>query len=156
MDSVGASSMHVPKILREPVSETLRLLYSLVQAILDWIFSPRPPPPSARKFRVSDKRIAVIGAGLTGVSSAAHCVGNGFEATIFEGRSKEHGLGGVWSVWTSSRLDSYLTVSLGFSNTQCRECILRPLCRFTVCSTVSIRQCVTTRPIRDNRRSDER
>jgi monoamine oxidase len=69
-----------------------------LQSILDLIFSPSPPPPGAKGGKIQRQRIAVTGAGLTGVSSAAHCVGHGFDVKIFEARSKEHGLGGIWSV----------------------------------------------------------
>jgi NADPH-dependent glutamate synthase beta subunit-like oxidoreductase len=67
--------------------------YSILQWILDAIFSPTPPPPGARLHR---PKIAIIGAGLTGVSSAAHCVGHGFEVTLFEAEGREH-LGGIWT-----------------------------------------------------------
>jgi hypothetical protein len=73
----------------------LSFLYLFFQKILDLIFSPAPPPPSGHLRR---PRIAVIGAGLTGVSSAAHCVGHGFDVKIFEAKPKEKGLGGIWSV----------------------------------------------------------
>lgn len=70
-----------------------------LQAILTYIFSPTPPPPTTTgSNNIPRKRVAVIGAGLTGVSSAAHCVGHGFDVQIFESRSKEKGLGGIWSV----------------------------------------------------------
>ena len=85
-------------ILRLAVNHPLRFLYLLLQSILDLIFSPSPPPPGAKGGKIQRQRIAVIGAGLTGVSSAAHCVGHGFDVKIFEARSKEHGLGGIWSV----------------------------------------------------------
>lgn len=67
--------------------------YTLVQWLLAKIFSPNPPAPGARLRR---PKIAVIGGGLTGVSAAAHCVGHGFEVTLFEARGKDH-LGGIWS-----------------------------------------------------------
>jgi hypothetical protein len=70
-------------------------IYQIIQWILDKIFSPKPPPPNAHLRR---PKIAVIGAGLTGVSAASHCVGHGFDVTIFEQGSREH-LGGIWSVW---------------------------------------------------------
>jgi hypothetical protein len=73
----------------------LTFLYLAIQRILDFVFSPAPPPPSEKLRR---PRIAVIGAGLTGVSSAAHCVGHGFDVKIFESRPKDKGLGGIWSV----------------------------------------------------------
>ena len=69
-------------------------LYSLIQWFLDKLLSPTPPPPNATLTR---PRIAVIGAGLTGVSSASHCVGHGFDVTIFEA-GDEKSLGGIWSV----------------------------------------------------------
>jgi len=69
-------------------------LYSILQWVLDKILSPTPPTPHAH---LSRPRIAVIGAGLTGVSSASHCVGHGFDVTIFEA-GDEKSLGGIWSV----------------------------------------------------------
>jgi len=79
------------------VNHPLRFLYLLLQLILDLIFSPSPPPPGAKGGKIQRQRIAVIGAGLTGVSSAAHYVDHGFDVKIFEARSKEHGLSGIWS-----------------------------------------------------------
>ena len=69
-------------------------IYPLIQWLLDFIFAPNPNPPRGR---LSRPRIAIIGAGLTGVSSAAHCVGHGFDVTIFEA-GDEGNLGGIWSV----------------------------------------------------------
>ena len=69
-------------------------LYSLIQWVLDKLLSPTPPLPKATLGR---PRIAVIGAGLTGVSSASHCVGHGFDVTIFEA-GDEKSIGGIWSV----------------------------------------------------------
>lgn len=68
--------------------------YNSLQWLLDKLLSPTPPPPNAVLIR---PRIAVIGAGLTGVSSASHCVGHGFDVTIFEA-GDENSLGGIWSV----------------------------------------------------------
>jgi len=69
-------------------------VYQLIQWILNSLLSPTPPPPNAN---LSRPRIAVIGAGLTGVSAAAHCIGHGFDVTIFEAGGPEN-LGGIWSV----------------------------------------------------------
>lgn len=69
-------------------------IYSVIQWVLDKLLSPNPPPPNAT---LSRPRIAIIGAGLTGVSSASHCVGHGFDVTIFEA-GDEKNLGGIWSV----------------------------------------------------------
>ena len=72
----------------------IQFLYSILQWILDRLLSPTPPPPHADLRR---PKIAIIGAGLTGVSSASHCVGHGFDVTIFEA-GDEKSLGGIWSV----------------------------------------------------------
>ena len=72
----------------------IQFLYSILQWILDKLLSPTPPPPHATLHR---PRIAIVGAGLTGVSSASHCVGHGFDVTIFEA-GDEKSLGGIWSV----------------------------------------------------------
>ncbi|KAF3029666.1 hypothetical protein E8E15_002930 [Penicillium rubens] len=83
--------------IRHPFVETFTWLYLAMQAVLVYVFSPIPPPPTAQNANLPRKRVAVIGAGLTGVSSAAHCVGNGFDVQLFESRPKEQGLGGIWS-----------------------------------------------------------
>lgn len=83
--------------LKHPFAEPFTYLYLLLQAVINWIFAPSLPPP-ANLVKGPRKRVAVIGAGLTGVSAAAHCVGHGFEVQIFESRNKEKGLGGIWSV----------------------------------------------------------
>jgi NAD(P)-binding Rossmann-like domain len=86
---------HAKSIVFFAVTQPLSFLYIVIQDILNWVFAPAPPPPTDKLHR---PRIAVIGAGLTGVSSAAHCVGHGFDVKIFEARSREKGLGGIWSV----------------------------------------------------------
>lgn len=65
-----------------------------MQWALDKLLSPTPPPPNAD---LSRPKIAIIGAGLTGVSAASHCVGHGFDCTIFEAGDRK-ALGGIWSV----------------------------------------------------------
>ncbi|KAJ3845510.1 hypothetical protein F5878DRAFT_654872 [Lentinula raphanica] len=69
------------------------LAYQLLQYVLAKLLSPSPPSPNAKLKR---PRIAIIGAGLTGVSSAAHCVGHGFDVVIFEAGDRSH-LGGIWA-----------------------------------------------------------
>ncbi|KAK1146191.1 hypothetical protein N8T08_003281 [Aspergillus melleus] len=83
--------------IKHPIVNTFTLLYMVFQAIINYIFAPAPPPPSSVTNGLPKKRVAIIGTGLTGVSSAAHCVGHGFEVQLFEQRSKEEGLGGIWS-----------------------------------------------------------
>ncbi|KAK4554338.1 hypothetical protein LTR86_008546 [Recurvomyces mirabilis] len=75
------------------INGPFEFLYRLLQVLLSYIFSPHPPPPNAH---LSGPKIAIIGAGLTGVSSAAHCVGHGFETTIFEAGDRKS-LGGIWA-----------------------------------------------------------
>lgn len=94
----------IPAIIRHPFVETFTWFYLILQAVLRYVFSPVPPPPTTDndKKDVPRKRVAVIGAGLTGISSAAHCVGHGLDVHIFESRPKDKGLGGIWSVSISS------------------------------------------------------
>lgn len=77
-----------------PIFNPVLTLYNILQWLLSTILSPTPPAPQAKLHR---PRIAIIGAGLTGVSAAAHCVGHGFDVMIFEADGREH-LGGIWSV----------------------------------------------------------
>lgn len=70
------------------------LAFQIWQYFLAKILAPDPPPPGKKLRR---PRIAVIGAGLTGVAAASHCVGHGFETVIFEAGPREQ-LGGIWSV----------------------------------------------------------
>ncbi|KAJ5623624.1 hypothetical protein N7490_012229 [Penicillium lividum] len=87
----------IPAIIRHPFVESFTWLYLIFQWVLRYVFAPVPPPPNATNPNKPGKRVAVIGAGLTGISSAAHCVGHGCDVLIFESRSKEKGLGGIWS-----------------------------------------------------------
>ena len=93
-----SAQSYIPALIRHPIVETFTWLYLVLQAVLTYIFSPVPPPPTANNPDIPRKRVAVIGAGLTGISSAAHCVGHGFDVQIFESRPKDQGLGGIWSV----------------------------------------------------------
>ena len=76
-----------------PLIHPFLFLFQLFQWLTDKILSPNPPGPSTR---LSRPKIAVIGAGITGVTSAAHCIGHGFDVTIFEAGSEDE-LGGIWS-----------------------------------------------------------
>lgn len=90
-------------LLKHPFVSTFTFVYLVFQAVINWIFAPSPPPSASSLRGLPRKRIAVIGAGLTGVSAAAHCVGHGFHVQIFEARSKDKGLGGIWSVRLRAR-----------------------------------------------------
>jgi hypothetical protein len=129
--AASSNESFIPALIRHPFVETFTWFYMALQAVLVYIFSPVPPPPTAQNLNIPRKRVAVIGAGLTGVSSAAHCVGHGFDVQMFEARPKEQGLGGIWSV----RLPPLSEVDLQL--TSYREST-RPLhCRYTVSCTAS-------------------
>lgn len=68
--------------------------FGVYQYLLAKLLAPTPPPPGKKLRR---PRIAVVGAGLTGVAAASHCIGHGFDVQIFEAGPREH-LGGIWAV----------------------------------------------------------
>ena len=103
-------------------------LYSILQWILDKLLSPIPPPPHAQLHR---PRIAVIGAGLTGVSSASHCVGHGFDVTIFEA-GNEKSLGGIWAV------SQHSLIHLESADRRLRKSTTPPASRFIASCIASI------------------
>ena len=82
-------SSYLQRFLNDP----FKFLFRLIQYFLDLLLAPTPPPPNAELGR---PKIAIIGAGLTGVSSASHCVGHGFDVQIFEAGSRD-ALGGIWA-----------------------------------------------------------
>lgn len=92
------SNQSILSLVLSPFLQIFSFFYVLAQDILYYAFSPNPPPPASTASSLPKRRVAIIGAGLTGVSSAAHCAGHGFDTYIFEARSKEEGLGGIWSV----------------------------------------------------------
>lgn len=80
-----------------PIFHPLVFLYQLIQWIIDKALSPNPPQSNVQLGR---PKIAIIGAGITGVTAAAHCVGHGFDVVIFEAGDRKS-LGGIWSVRTT-------------------------------------------------------
>ncbi|KAK0629594.1 monooxygenase [Bombardia bombarda] len=79
--------------LYNPIWHPLLFLYQIIQWLMDKILSPNPPNHSTRLGR---PKVAIIGAGITGVTSAAHCIGHGFDVVIFEAGTEEN-VGGIWS-----------------------------------------------------------
>ncbi|QPH02574.1 hypothetical protein C2857_006786 [Epichloe festucae Fl1] len=79
--------------LVNPILHPLLFIYQIVQWLIDIALSPSPPKADAE---LSRPKIAIVGAGITGITSAAHCVGHGFDVVIFDAGSKEN-LGGIWS-----------------------------------------------------------
>lgn len=75
-----------------PFTHPILFLFYLLQSLADRLLSPVPP-----NGRLHRPKVAIIGAGITGVSSAAHCVGHGFDVVMFEA-GPEKNLGGIWSV----------------------------------------------------------
>ncbi|CAL3965472.1 unnamed protein product, partial [Diplocarpon coronariae] len=82
-----------PMKMGSHTSRFLMFIYQLIQWFLDKLFSPEAPAPGTKLGR---PKIAIIGAGLTGVASASHCVGHGFDVQIFEAGPRKQ-LGGIWS-----------------------------------------------------------
>lgn len=68
------------------------IIYQYLQAIISFLFAPLPPSQKDSKLNLG--HVAVIGAGVTGVSTAAHLVGHGFNVTIFD---QSDSVGGIWS-----------------------------------------------------------
>lgn len=89
-------------LVENPLLHPILFLYQVLQFLISWTFAPSPPKADEK---LSRPRIAVIGAGLTGVTAAAHCAGHGFDVVIFENGSEEQ-VGGIWSV-------SRLVLSIG-------------------------------------------
>lgn len=85
---------HPIRFVSEIIQWQLLFLFEVFQWFANKLFSPTPPGPNTRLRR---PKIAIIGAGITGVTSAAHCIGHGFDVTIFEAGDK-NSLGGIWSV----------------------------------------------------------
>ena len=82
--------------VQNPLWHPILFLFQLWQWVISKALAPNPPQPEDKLQR---PRIAVIGAGLTGVTAAAHCAGHGFDVVIFESGSKDN-VGGIWSVST--------------------------------------------------------
>lgn len=72
--------------LQQLFNSPFQFIYVLIQNLLNYFLSPAAPPPNAD---LSRPKIAIIGAGITGVSSASHCVGHGFDVQIFEAGSRD-------------------------------------------------------------------
>ncbi|PCH34804.1 FAD/NAD(P)-binding domain-containing protein [Wolfiporia cocos MD-104 SS10] len=75
-------------------STILAMAYICAQVIIIALFKPvLSTNGKTTKFKPRG-RIAVVGAGLTGVSTAAHAIAHGFDVVIFEKGSK---VGGIWA-----------------------------------------------------------
>lgn len=99
-----AQLSYIDYYFHQLINRPIEFLYRIFQWLLNYLLSPTPPPPNADLGR---PKIAIIGAGLTGVSSASHCVGHGFDVQIFEAGSRDS-LGGIWAKVnnTSGKLES--------------------------------------------------
>lgn len=80
--------------MENPIIHPFIFIYQVIQWLVDKLLSPEPPQPGAK---LDGPKVAIIGAGLTGVSAASHCVGHGFDVKIFEAGPRKN-LGGIWSV----------------------------------------------------------
>ena len=87
-----------------PISHILNVVYEFFQELVTLLFSTRPPRPHQQ---LSGPRIAVIGAGISGISAAAHCAGHGSDVVLYEAHSRRH-LRDIWSrVNSTSSLQIY-------------------------------------------------
>lgn len=80
--------------VENPLLHPLLFLYQVLQWLIHFVLAPKPPVQEPDRSR---PRIAIIGAGLTGVTAAAHCAGHGFDVQIFEA-GDEDAVGGIWTV----------------------------------------------------------
>lgn len=94
-------STSIEQTLHDIIFAPWLTIYYFIQNIIDWLLSPRPPAPSQNP---GHRKIAVIGAGLTGVSAASHCVGHGFDVHIFEAGDRD-AVGGIWAVSAAGAQD---------------------------------------------------
>jgi hypothetical protein len=90
--------------MKNPILHPFLFWYQIIQWVMAKLLSPTPPQPGQKLGR---PKIAIIGAGLTGVSAASHCVGHGFDVQIFEAGPRKH-LGGIWSVSLPALLNGSL------------------------------------------------
>lgn len=72
------------------ISYILLHIYEAVEVLISYFFSPLPPKRPTNKFG----HVAIIGAGLSGISTASQLVSQGFQVTIFEEGPET---GGIWA-----------------------------------------------------------
>lgn len=80
--------------VENPLLHPLLFIYQVIQWLITWAVAPKPPTSEGAR---NGHKIAIIGAGLTGVTAAAHCAGHGFDVQIFEAEGEES-VGGIWTV----------------------------------------------------------
>ncbi|KAF9222244.1 FAD/NAD(P)-binding domain-containing protein [Gyrodon lividus] len=89
--SLVRSLRSILMIVLAPLCLVFCAFYTFFQRLIIAVWKPTPPP---KRIEHPYARIAIIGAGLTGVSSAAHAISHGFEVVIFEA---DGCVGGVWA-----------------------------------------------------------
>ncbi|GAA96757.1 uncharacterized protein L969DRAFT_67256 [Mixia osmundae IAM 14324] len=77
------------------INEIVSFIYRFVQHCIAFVFAPSLPPPQDQR-NAAYGHVAVIGAGVSGVSTAAHLIGNGFLVTLYDD-SPAKAPGGVWA-----------------------------------------------------------
>lgn len=87
---VSHDSWRAALLPQNVASVVLSALYLFVQTLIALVFAPAPPPA---KF-YARAHVAVIGAGVTGISTAAHLRSHGIEVTLFDENDE---LGGIWA-----------------------------------------------------------
>ena len=74
------------------ISAIVSYVYQWIQILIAYAFAPKLPEQQAKQKPLG--HVAVIGAGITGISTASHLIGHGFEVTIFD---QSDDIGGIWS-----------------------------------------------------------
>jgi cation diffusion facilitator CzcD-associated flavoprotein CzcO len=72
------------------IHEVITFIYTFIQQLIIILFASKPKPQK----ELTGPKIAIIGAGLTGISAGAHCIGAGSDVVIFE---KSEDVGGIWT-----------------------------------------------------------
>ena len=72
------------------VNSVILVVYQWIQLLIAFFFSPQQPSKSQPCFG----HVAIVGAGLTGISTASQLIAQGFQVTLFEAGSET---GGIWA-----------------------------------------------------------
>lgn len=91
--TVSGNTMTVFTVVSEWLDAVVLLVYVWIQVVISVVFGP--PKPCKAQFG----HVAVIGAGVTGISTASQLISHGFEVTIFEAHDQ---IGGIWSCVNST------------------------------------------------------
>ncbi|WAR62037.1 hypothetical protein PtB15_14B131 [Puccinia triticina] len=115
-DQAPSAASSSPSVLKDAVLGPLghllanlwAVIYGLIQTVIIYLFAPSTDAITLEPSPNPLGRIAIVGAGITGISTAAHFLAHGFEVVIFE---QSPTIGGIWSRVNSTsslQLDSLM------------------------------------------------